>query len=152
MSIRENKVGTSDCHGWKGFNFWGDMNRSVNLSTGTKRIEKSTALVQGYYKSRQEFSIIIYWISMVHIYRLKNYSQINAVCKHLSPCMWRHYCDVFSVTYKYSKIVTIFWIHIKRTERWHSCPADTNIPISFIRFFWGLSFLIEKGPYQKLCQ
>ena len=34
--------------------------------------------------------------------------------------------DIISVMHKYSKIVIKFWIRIKRTDRLHRCPADTN--------------------------
>ena len=46
--------------------------------------------------------------------------------------MWRHFSDVFFVTHKFFadvtwfKIVTKFWIRIKRTDKSHRCPVDTN--------------------------
>ena len=54
--------------------------------------------------------------------------------------MGRHFCDVFSVIFKFlrdshkiKESVTKFWIHIKRTERSHRCPTDTNDPFILVR-------------------
>ena len=36
------------------------------------------------------------------------YIQLNDYCKHPSPCMWHHFCDIFSATHKFSKLLTNF--------------------------------------------
>ena len=48
------------------------------------------------------------------------------------------FCDIFSVAHKFSKIVTKFWIHIKRTDISHRCPADANELVS-VKYSWASS-------------
>ena len=36
---------------------------------------------------------------------------------YVTSCIWHHFCYVFSVTQKFSKIVTKFWICRKKTNR-----------------------------------
>ena len=37
-------------------------------------------------------------------------------------------CEFFSVTHKFFRIVTKFWIRTERTDRSHGHPADTKYP------------------------
>ena len=56
--------------------------------------------VKKMYWVRSSVRIIFISLDCSHWWHVNKFC-VNVVCKHLSSCMWRHFCDVFSVTFKF---------------------------------------------------